>query len=105
MFKWGTARIQQGIFSLPDFMKESVGCVQGVELSRETINNVLARNKQNGYQHEFKRWNFFRAKAPGELWQIDFKGPFSVGVRSTGFWFALTTLAGSLFVLSSLIMS
>ena len=84
-FKWGTARIQQGIFSLPDFMKESVGCVQGVELSRETINNVLARNNQNGYMHEFKRWKFFRAKASDELWQIDFKGPFSVGGKK--YWF------------------
>jgi IS30 family transposase len=62
--KWGTARIQQGLYSLPDFIKESVGCVQGVRLSRETINNVLSRNGQNGYQREFKRWKFFRAKAP-----------------------------------------
>ena len=66
-------------------MKTSVGCVQGVRLSRETINNVLARNNQNGYQHEFKRWKFFRAQAPDELWQIDFKGPFSVGGKK--YWF------------------
>ena len=77
-FKWGTARIQQGLYSLPDFIKNSVRCVQGVKLSRETINNVLSRNGQNGYQREFKRWKFFRAKAADELWQIDFKGPFSV---------------------------
>ena len=76
--KWGTARIQQGLYSLPDFIKDSVRCVQGVKLSRETINNVLSRNGQNGYQREFKRWKFFRAKAADELWQIDFKGPFSV---------------------------
>ena len=66
-------------------MNESVHCIQGVVLSRETINNVLARNKQNGYQREFKRWNFFRAKAPDELWQIDFRGPFSVGAKK--YWF------------------
>jgi IS30 family transposase len=84
-FKWGTARIQQGLYSLPDFIKDSVGCVQEVRLSRETINNVLARNNQNGYMREFKRWNFFRAKAPDELWQIDFKGPFSV--QGKKFWF------------------
>ena len=84
-FKWGTARIQQGLYCLPGFMKTSVGCVQGVRLSRETINNVLARNNQNGYQHEFKRWKFFRAQAPDELWQIDFKGPFSVGGKK--YWF------------------
>src|SRR5208283_3242124 len=84
-FKWGTARIQQGLCNLPDFMNESVRCIQGVVLSRETINNVLARNNQNGYQREFKRWNFFRAQAPDELWQIDFRGPFSVGAKK--YWF------------------
>jgi transposase InsO family protein len=84
-FKWGTARIQQGLYCLPDFIKDSVGCVQGVELSRETINNVLARNGQNGYQTKFKRWKFFRAKEPDELWQVDFKGPFSV--QGKKYWF------------------
>ena len=84
-FKWGTARIQQGLYNLPDFILDSVRCIQGVKLSRETINNVLARNNQNGYQTEFKRWNFFRAKEPDELWQIDFKGPFSVGGKK--YWF------------------
>ena len=84
-FKWGTARIQQGLCNLPGFILDSVRCVQGVRLSRETINNVLARNNQNGYQTEFKRWKFFRAKEPDELWQIDFKGPFTVGGKS--YWF------------------
>lgn len=84
-FKWGTARIQQGLFNLPAFIRDSVGCVQGVRLSRETINNVLARNNQNGYQSEFKRWKFFRAKEPDELWQIDFKGPFMV--QGKKYWF------------------
>jgi IS30 family transposase len=84
-FKWGTARIQQALYNLPAFIRDSVGCVQGVRLSRETINNVLSRNNQNGYMHEFKRWKFFRAKGPDELWQIDFKGPFSVGGKK--YWF------------------
>ena len=84
-FKWGTARIQQGLYNLPSFMLESVTCVQGVRLSRETINRVLARNNQNGYQREFKRWKFFRAGKPDELWQIDFKGPFSV--QGKKYWF------------------
>jgi IS30 family transposase len=84
-FKWGTARIQQGLDNLPGFILESVNCVQGVVLSRETINKVLARNNQNGYQKEFKRWNFFRASEPDELWQIDFKGPFSV--QGKKYWF------------------
>jgi IS30 family transposase len=84
-FKWGTARIQQGLYNLPGFILDSVRCVQGVKLSRETINNVLARNCQNGYLTEFKRWNFFRASEPDELWQIDFKGPFSV--QGKKYWF------------------
>jgi IS30 family transposase len=84
-FSWGTARIQQGIYCLPSFMLESVNCVQGVRLSRETINNVLRRNNQSGYQREFKRWKFFRAKEPDELWQIDFRGPFSV--QGKKYWF------------------
>src|SRR5665647_1467643 len=47
-FKWGTARIQQGIYCLPGFILESVNCIQGVVLSRETRNNVLAKNNQTG---------------------------------------------------------
>ena len=84
-FKWGTARIQQGLSCLPGFILKSVSCVQGVKLSRETINNVLSRNNQNGYQHEFKRWKFFRASEPDDLWQIGFRGPFSVGGKR--YWF------------------
>ena len=83
--KWGTARIQQGLYCLPSFMLEPLNCVQGVTLSRETINRVLAKNNQNGYQNEFKRWKFFRANAPDELWQIDFRGPFSV--QGKKYWF------------------
>jgi IS30 family transposase len=98
-FKWGTARIQQGLYCLPDFMKESVHCVQEVRLSRETINNVLSRNNQNGYQREFKRWNFFRAKEPDELWQIDFKGPFSVGGKK--YWFLVCIDDYSRFIISA----
>jgi IS30 family transposase len=74
-FKWGTARIQQGLYNLPGFILDSVRCVQGVKLSRETINNVLARNNQNGYQTEFKRWKFFRAQVPDELWQNRLQRP------------------------------
>src|SRR4030066_2165399 len=98
-FKWGTARIQQGLYNLPYFILDSVQCVQGVRLSRETINNVLARNNQNGYQTEFKRWKFFRASAPDELWQIDFKGPFSVGGRKD--WFLVCIDDYSRFIVSA----
>jgi transposase InsO family protein len=85
-FSWGTARIQQGLYSLPRFMRESLPyVVQGVRLSREAINNVLAKHGINGYLNGGKGWKFFRAKEPDELWQIDLKGPFSVhGVK---YWF------------------
>lgn len=84
-FGWGTARIQQCLYRLPDFVKESVHCVQGVRLSRETVNSVLTVHGVNGYSSEHKRWKFFRAKASDELWQIDFKGPFTVQGRKH--WF------------------
>jgi IS30 family transposase len=98
-FKWGTARIQQGLYNLPDFIRNAVHCVQGVKLSRETINNLLARNNQNGYLREFKRWNFFRAKASDELWQIDFKGPFSV--QGKKYWFLVCIDDFSRFIVSA----
>jgi len=98
-FKWGTAHIQQGMFNLPGFVLESVNCIQGVVLSRETINNVLARNNQNGYQHEFKRWKFFRAKEPDELWQIGFKGPFSV--QGKKYWFLVCIDDYSRFIIAA----
>ena len=98
-FKWGTARIQQGIYCLPDYVLESVKCVQGVKLSRETINNVLAWNNQNGYQREFKRWKFFRAKEPDLLWQIDFKGPFTV--QGKKYWFLVCIDDYSRFIISA----
>ena len=82
---WGTARIQQGLLKLPGFIREATGCVQGVSLSRESINNVLTRHGLNGYPHNIKRWRFFRAKTPDELWQIDFMGPYRVQGRR--YWF------------------
>ena len=85
MFKWGTARIQQGLRKLPVFMREETSCVQGVRLSRESINNVLTRHGLNGYPHRYERWRFFRAGEPDELWQIDFKGPYRVHGRRC--WF------------------
>jgi len=79
MFKWGTARIQQGLIDLPGFMKaEMQNCPQGVKLSRTAINNVLRKHHLNGFTREQKAWKFFRAKEPNELWQLDLKGPFTV---------------------------
>ncbi|MBS7615342.1 helix-turn-helix domain-containing protein [Candidatus Bathyarchaeota archaeon] len=86
-FGWGTARIQQGLYKLPPFIQEAAHCVQGVRLSRETVNNVLSKHGVNGYPCKHKRWNFFRAEKPDELWQIDFKGPFTVHGKK--YWFLI----------------
>lgn len=73
-FEWGTARIQQGLMNLPDFMKEGMEvCIQNFYLSRTSINNILKKHKINGYQNKIKTWKFFRAKYPNELWQVDLK--------------------------------
>jgi len=37
-FKWGTARIQQGIDNLPDFISKSVNCIQGVKRPKSRMN-------------------------------------------------------------------
>lgn len=79
-FGWGSARIQQGLQSLPKFMKKVFAqpIVQGVNLSRTTINDVLEKHGLNGYSKKSDCWKFFRAKHPNELWQLDIKGPFTV---------------------------
>lgn len=86
-FKWGTARIQQGLQCLPDFMKKVFvnPIVQDFKLSRTTINNVLKKHKLNGYQNKEKTWKFFRASKPNELWQLDPKGPFTL--QGKKYWF------------------
>ena len=88
-FKWGTAKIQQGLVSLPDYMlkdvkkKSEVKLVQNVRLSRTTINNILRKHKLNGYYNKSASWKFFRAKKPNELWQLDLKGPFKIeGIKN-----------------------
>lgn len=79
LFEWGTARIQQGLQNLPDFAKEALqNTVENVKLSRTAINNILKKHELNGYKSNTKKWKFFRAKEPDELWQIDFKGPFTI---------------------------
>lgn len=86
--EWGTARIQQGLMSLPKFIRKSTGViVQGVKLSRTTINNVLKRHKLNGYKKKSEGWKFFRAKRPNELWQLDLKGPFTL--QGKRYWFVV----------------
>jgi len=87
-FKWGTAKLQQGLMSLPDYIlkdikdKCEVNLVQGVKLSRTAINNLLKKHGLNGYYNKSSSWKFFRAKKPNELWQLDLKGPFKIeGVK------------------------
>jgi len=87
-FGWGTGRIQQGLQSLPDYIKESIPfVVQGVKLSRQAINEVLKKHGINGYQRKHSAWKFFRAGKPDELWQIDLKGPYTVHGRK--YWFVV----------------
>jgi len=44
-FEWGTARIQQGLLCLPEYIKESLPfVVQGTNLSRQAINQVLKKH-------------------------------------------------------------
>ena len=76
LFEWGTGRIQQGLMNLPQFAKEALqNTVENVKLSRTAINNVLKKHKLNGYKRKEKKWKFFRAEIPNELWRIDIKGP------------------------------
>ncbi|KXA96319.1 hypothetical protein AKJ38_03490 [candidate division MSBL1 archaeon SCGC-AAA259I14] len=85
-FGWGTARIQQALFNIPKFMRGKLSvCVQGVSLSRTSINKVLKEYQLNGYGREEKAWKFFRAKESDELWQLDIKGPF--WLHGQKYWF------------------
>ncbi|HDD45979.1 MAG TPA: transposase [Candidatus Aenigmarchaeota archaeon] len=59
--------------------------VQGVMLSRQTINHVLRKHGINGYRRKHNAWKFFRARKPDELWQIDLKGPYTV--HGKRWWF------------------
>lgn len=78
-FKWGTARIRQGLMNLPEFMKIEIKttiqfeCVQHFKLSRQSVNKILKKHGLNGYRKEKKTWKFFRAKYVNELWQLDLK--------------------------------
>jgi len=73
-FQWGTARIQQGLINLPEFMRADMEvCIQNFQLSRTSINNLLTKHKLNGYKKKYKFWKFFRAKYSNELWQLDLK--------------------------------
>src|SRR3989338_1729574 len=73
---YGCARIKQRLFSAPEIeIKQTEVYVQGLEVSRQTVYNVLKKHKLNGYHNKRnqKAWKFFRAKYPNELWQLDMK--------------------------------
>lgn len=78
-WKWGTARIQNGLQELPEFMKNEIEitigvCIQHFALSRQSINEVLKSVGVNGYFNKRRKaWKFFRAKYANELWQVDLK--------------------------------
>jgi hypothetical protein len=93
-FGWGTACIQQGVIKIPSFILEATRCVQGVKLSRETINNVLSKHDLNGYPSKHRRWRFFRAKTPDEFGRSTSKDHSLCTARSTGSSYASTTTAG-----------
>jgi len=72
---YGCARIQQRLFSAPSLELERMEIsIQGMLLSRTSINKILKKHKINGYSQKRKKaWKFFRAKYPNELWQLDMK--------------------------------
>lgn len=74
-FGYGTARIQQRLFCAPDFELEQLEIkVQGLKLSRQSINKIMKRWGINGYKKKRgKAWKFFRANYSNELWQVDLK--------------------------------
>lgn len=87
-FNWGSARIKQGLYALPQYVLDTVpNLVQGICLSRQAINDVLMKHQLNGYQTEKKGWKFFRAQKSNELWQLDLKGPFTL--QGKRYWFVV----------------
>ena len=73
---YGCARIKQRLFNAPEIeLRLTEIYVQGVKVSRTTINKVLKKHKLNGYHNKRnqKAWKFFRANFPNELWQLDMK--------------------------------
>ena len=76
-FNWGTQRIKLSLQSPPPYIKylfeHVLGEWNGIEISRQTINNVLKKHKRNGspYKGGKRNWNYFRAKSPNDLWQMD----------------------------------
>jgi transposase InsO family protein len=72
---YGTARIQQRLICAPEIeLKKMEISIQGLIVSRQTINKILKKWGINGYKKKRgKSWKFFRAKCSNELWQVDLK--------------------------------
>ncbi|MBS3171636.1 transposase [Candidatus Woesearchaeota archaeon] len=106
-FKWGSGRIKQGLFCLPKFMRDKlkelgVNIIQGIKLSRTSINEVLQKHKINGYEKKYKKWHFFRAKSPNELWQLDNKGPVKIQGKKYYFVICIDDYSRDLLLFSQL---
>ena len=86
-FRWGTQRIKVNLETPPDYIKHLLETVLGVKwesirLSRQAINNILRKHKRNGSPYgEIKHWKYFHAKYPDQLWQMDIRGPFTIGSK------------------------
>jgi len=85
-FRWGTQRIKVNLWKPPDYIKHLLENVLGipkwepVRLSRQAINNTLKRHRRNGSPYgKIQHWKYFHAEYPDQLWQMDIKGPFSIG--------------------------
>jgi transposase InsO family protein len=84
-FNWGTQRIKVNIENQHPYILHLLETVNGekwkpIRLSRQAINNVLKKHKLNGSPYgELWHWRRFQAERPDALWQIDIRGPFSIG--------------------------
>ena len=84
-FNWGTQRIKIYLEWPPDYIRHLLESVLDIEwvpvrISRQTVNNILKKHKRNGSPYgELRHWKYFRADYPNQLWQMDIKGPFTIG--------------------------
>lgn len=79
-FDWGTARIRVALSSTPPYLTGFLSQFgyrrASTNLSRTTVNKVLAKHGKNGSPYgELHEWRFKHAEKPNELWQLDLKGP------------------------------
>ena len=85
---WGSHRIQQSLIEArKDILDSMPFLVQKVSFSRETINQVLKAHGLNGYKRSPKKWKFFNAENPNDLWQLDPKG--YVTIQGKKYWFVI----------------